>query len=172
MMITKSPVQNSSPWIYAVLPARDECMYDRDITDAPKPKLTGTRFQNLRRAFSRAMARTTQTRTILSSPYTFASSLATSWVPSGLASSTTIISHASSLDPLAALFTLARKTRHALLAEYFGQQPDDDGQILALVVGGQDDRVLVGIRGGVLALHVQGGSTLKRIHSRAGRDGE
>ncbi len=53
---------------------------------------------------------------------------------------------------------------NALFAEDLGEQPHDDGQVFALFVSGEDDGVLVGIWGKVLALHVQSGVALKRIH--------
>lgn len=127
----------------------------------PSPSFPGRGFKTCG-AFNKGIARAEQILTILSSPYTLASSFATSWVPSGLASSTTMISHASSLDSSAA--GSRSLPRHALFAEHFGQQPDDDGEVLALVVGRQDDRVLVGVGGAVLALHVQRRCTFKRVH--------
>ena len=56
---------------------------------------------------------------------------------------------------------------NALFSEDFGEQPHDDGEVFALFVSGEDDGVLVGIWGNVLALHVQSGVALKRIHWRS-----
>ena len=54
--------------------------------------------------------------------------------------------------------------RCALFGKDPGEQPYDDGQVLALVVGGYDDGVFVSIRGWVLALHVQGCVALEWVH--------
>jgi hypothetical protein len=61
----------------------------------PESEFSSARFQNLWTVFELANIEGNVQLTILSSPYTFANCLATSWVPSGLASSTTITSHAS-----------------------------------------------------------------------------
>ena len=50
---------------------------------------------------------------------------------------------------------------HALFTEHFGEQPYDEGEVLALFVGGEDDGVLVGV---ILTLHVQRGVALERVH--------
>ena len=60
---------------------------------------------------------------------------------------------------------------NALFTEDFGEQPHNDGEVFALFVSWEDNGVLVGIWGKVLALHVQSGVALKRIHCfAAGRE--
>ena len=92
-------------------------------------------------------------RTILSSPYTRASCLAISCVPSGLASSTTIASQSKSLSRNVPEIPL-REEPDAPFSEGFCQEPDDDWKVLAFVIGRKYNRVFMSIHGWVTALHV------------------
>src|ERR1700730_10626335 len=83
--------------------------------------------------------------TILCSPYTPISCFAISCVPSGLASSTMMISHSRNLCRVAERRRkeMWRATWHSLLRKDLRHEPNDDGEVFALVVGWQNDRVLV-----------------------------
>ncbi len=57
--------------------------------------------------------------------------------------------------------------QRALFSKHLSDKPYDDGEVLAFVVGGEDDGVLVSIRGRILALHAQGRVALERVHAFA-----
>lgn len=84
--------------------------------------------------------------TILSSPYTPASCFATSCVPSGLASSTMIISQSKELEYMSNKLRASVRNGNALLSECLRQQPCNDGQVLPFVVGWKDDGVFECVR--------------------------
>lgn len=138
MIITKSPVTKLSPWMYAV----------------PSPSLPARGFKTWASSTFVHPRHTFVILTILSSPYALASCLAISCVPSGLASSTTIISQVRLLFPTSVNYS-TETARHALFIKRPCEKPYDYRQVFAFVICWKDDGVLVSVRAVELALHVQ-----------------
>ena len=151
MMTMRSPRACLRPCRYAV----PECA--RAATTAQRQRVCAPRSTRLRVVLRRHNAWQGAPRpslpgrgrsTMTSSPYSAASARATSCVPSGLASSTTTISNARPLRVTWRVRAAARqrtsretynRLRHAPALQLAHEQPDDDGQVLRLVVRRQDD---------------------------------
>lgn len=62
--------------------------------------------------------------------------------------------------------TLPGRPRHdARFVEHLGEEPYDDREVFALFISWEDNGVLVGVRGTILALHSQRGVALERVHA-------
>jgi small nuclear ribonucleoprotein (snRNP)-like protein len=62
------------------------------------------------------------------------------------------------------VLALAERTSNALLLKDICEEPHDDREVLALVVGGEYNRVLVGVGGRELVLHRQRNFAVERVH--------
>jgi hypothetical protein len=153
-MITKSPVQKLRPWMYAVL-LKVEHQFSRlgRLDGIPKTKLASARFKNdLVLAICSSQLPCNLLRTVR------AVVIDDDHLPGKVTTYFPQTTH--QWPPFRAV-----SGHDARFVEHLGEEPYNDREVFALFISWEDDGVLVGVWGMILALHGQRGVALERVHA-------